>query len=87
MDLAETIPCGGGFEYLHRSPASRRRQPKGNPVPGGITGFHPVPGGYKHEDLALQVGRISNMRQQNMVMSPSKLGPENDYTYEDQQQL
>jgi hypothetical protein len=23
------IPCGGGIEYLHRSPASRRRQRKG----------------------------------------------------------
>jgi hypothetical protein len=29
---------GGGFEYLHRSPASRRSWRKGNPVPGGITG-------------------------------------------------
>jgi hypothetical protein len=28
----------GGFEYLHRSPASRRRRRKGNPVPGSITG-------------------------------------------------
>jgi hypothetical protein len=25
-------------EYLHRSPASRRRGRKGNPVPGGLTG-------------------------------------------------
>jgi hypothetical protein len=33
----ESIPCGGGIEYLHRSPASGRRQRKGNPVPGGIT--------------------------------------------------
>jgi hypothetical protein len=32
------IPCGGGVEYLHRSPASPRRRRKGNPVPGGITG-------------------------------------------------
>jgi hypothetical protein len=24
---------GGGFEYLHRNPASRRRRRKGNPVP------------------------------------------------------
>jgi hypothetical protein len=32
------IPFGGGFEYLHRSPASRRRRRKGNPVPGGVTG-------------------------------------------------
>jgi hypothetical protein len=37
------IPChlsprGGRLEYLHRSPANRRRRRKGNPVPGGITG-------------------------------------------------
>jgi hypothetical protein len=31
-------PCGGGLEYLHRSPASRKRLQKGNPLPGGITG-------------------------------------------------
>jgi hypothetical protein len=31
-------PCGGGLEYLHCSSASRKRRPKGNPVPGGITG-------------------------------------------------
>jgi hypothetical protein len=31
-------PCGGGLEYLHRSPTSRKRRQKGNPVPGGITG-------------------------------------------------
>jgi hypothetical protein len=31
-------PCGGGIKYLHRSPASRKRRRKGNPVPGGITG-------------------------------------------------
>jgi hypothetical protein len=30
--------CGGGVKYLHRSPASRRRRRKENPVPGGITG-------------------------------------------------
>jgi hypothetical protein len=29
------IPCGGGLEYLHRSPASRKRQRKGYPVPRG----------------------------------------------------
>jgi hypothetical protein len=28
-------PCGGGLEYLHHSPASRKRRQKGNPVPGG----------------------------------------------------
>jgi hypothetical protein len=30
--LQEIIPCGGGLEYLHRSPASRRRRRKGNSV-------------------------------------------------------
>jgi hypothetical protein len=30
--------CGGGLEYLDRSPASRKRRRKGNPVLGGITG-------------------------------------------------
>jgi hypothetical protein len=29
---------GGGFEYLHSSPASHRRRRKGNPVPGAKTG-------------------------------------------------
>jgi hypothetical protein len=29
---------GGGFEYLHRSPASHRRRRKGKSVPGSITG-------------------------------------------------
>jgi hypothetical protein len=33
-----SIPCGGGVEYPHCSPASRRRRRKGNLVPGGITG-------------------------------------------------
>jgi hypothetical protein len=47
-------PYGGGVEYLHSSPASRRRRRKGNPVPGVITG-HPVPGGNRYGDLALQV--------------------------------
>jgi hypothetical protein len=36
--LVRVLPCGGGFEYLHRSPASSKRRRKGNPVPGGITG-------------------------------------------------
>jgi hypothetical protein len=31
-------PCGGGFEYFHRIPASRWRRRKGNPVPRAITG-------------------------------------------------
>jgi hypothetical protein len=28
-ELVRQIPCGGGVEYLHRSPASRRRRHKG----------------------------------------------------------
>jgi hypothetical protein len=31
-------PCGGGIEYPHLSPVSRRRRRKWNPVPRGITG-------------------------------------------------
>jgi hypothetical protein len=33
----DTIPCGGRFEHFHRSPASRTRWRKVNPVSGGIT--------------------------------------------------
>jgi hypothetical protein len=33
-----STPHGGGFEYLHRSPASPRRRRKENPVPGVKTG-------------------------------------------------
>jgi hypothetical protein len=29
----------------------------------GVQLGHPVPGGYKHGDLALQVGGLSNLRQ------------------------
>jgi hypothetical protein len=58
-DLSLSIPCGGGIEYLHRSPASRKRRQKGNPVPGGMG--HPVPGGYKYGDMALQVGGVSRI--------------------------
>jgi hypothetical protein len=29
----------------------------------GVKLGHPVPGGYKYRDLALQVGGVSNMRQ------------------------
>jgi hypothetical protein len=44
----------GGLEYLHHSPASCRRQQKGNPVPGVITGQLSV-GGHKYKDLVPQV--------------------------------
>jgi hypothetical protein len=46
---------GGGVECLHRSPASRRRQRKGSPIPGGC----------KYGDLAPQVGGggVPNLRQ------------------------
>jgi hypothetical protein len=49
----------------------------------GIYSGQPVPRGYKHGDLALQVGGVSNLREQNMVMSPAGLGPENDCAGED----
>jgi hypothetical protein len=38
---------------------------------------------YIYEDLALQVGETSNLRQQNVVMSPTGLGSENDCAGED----
>jgi hypothetical protein len=47
-------PCGHGVEYLHRSPASRSRRRKGNPVPGVIPG-PPCSWGYKYMNLALQI--------------------------------
>jgi hypothetical protein len=56
-----SIPCGGGVEYLHRSPATRRSREE-NPVPGVITG-PPCSWGYKYGALALQVGGLSNLRQ------------------------
>jgi hypothetical protein len=46
-------PCGGGVQYFHRSPASRRRRRKGNAVPGE----------YKYRDLDLQIEGFSNLRQ------------------------
>jgi hypothetical protein len=38
ISYVKSFPLVGRFEYFHRSPASRRRRRKGNPVPGGITG-------------------------------------------------
>jgi hypothetical protein len=38
LDVRGLCPCGDGFEYLHRNPASRRRRRKRNPVPAVITG-------------------------------------------------
>jgi hypothetical protein len=36
--IGHISPCGGGIEYFHRSPASRKRRQKGNSVPWVITG-------------------------------------------------
>jgi hypothetical protein len=44
---------------------------------------HPVPGWYNYGDLALQVGRVSNLRQYNMVTSFAGLGSKNDCAGED----
>jgi hypothetical protein len=49
------------IEYLDRSPGSRMRWRKWNPVPGGGYLGHPVFGGYKYLDLALQVGEVSRI--------------------------
>jgi hypothetical protein len=74
-------PCGGGFRYLHRSPASRRRRRKGNPVPGGISRPHcswgpGPPGCGSLEYETVKCGHES-----------AGLRPENDCASEDQQQL
>jgi hypothetical protein len=53
---------GGGFEYFHGSPVSRRRRRKGTSVPDGITG-PPYFWGYKYGDLVLQVEGVTNLRQ------------------------
>jgi hypothetical protein len=54
--------CEGRLEYLHRSPASRKRRRKGNPVPRG---------------LAFQVGRVSN-ETVNYGLSSAGLGSKRD---------
>jgi hypothetical protein len=36
-ELTEEV-CGGGLEYLQRSPEGRKRRRKENPMPKGITG-------------------------------------------------
>jgi hypothetical protein len=35
--VACVAPCWDGLEYLYRNPASRERQRKCTPVPGGLT--------------------------------------------------
>jgi hypothetical protein len=56
---------------------------KGNPVPWGITG-HPVPGGYKYGELALQVGGSLESETVKYGQSPAGLGPEYDSADESQ---
>jgi hypothetical protein len=57
LDPGVSVSRVGGrcLEYLHRSPASRRRRRRGNPVLGVCLGL-PVSGGYKCRGLVLQVG-------------------------------
>jgi hypothetical protein len=64
---AQGVPCGGGIEYLHRSPASRKRRRKGTQCPEVYLG-HPVPLGYKYRDLALQVGGVSRIGTMKYVL-------------------
>jgi hypothetical protein len=40
---SDEVPCGGGFEYLHRDPASRRRRRKGNSQIGDSKMWSRVP--------------------------------------------
>jgi hypothetical protein len=47
----------------------------------------PVPRVYKCGDLALHIGEVLNLRQENMVMGHMGLRPNNDCTSKGQQQL
>jgi hypothetical protein len=49
-------PCGGGLGYLHRSPVSRRRRRKGNPVPGGYNWATLLLGDVNTETLSCKLG-------------------------------
>jgi hypothetical protein len=51
-----------GSNYLHRSPASRKRRWEGNPVPGRITG-PPCSWGIYIRAPGHQIGEVSNLRQ------------------------
>jgi hypothetical protein len=57
--LVNTHPCGGGLECLNLAPRVVGGDEKGTQYPGVQLG-HPVPGGDKYGDLALQVGGVSN---------------------------
>jgi hypothetical protein len=50
-----SVPYGGRLEYLHHSPTNHRRQQRGNPVPGSVSG-PPCHWVHKYRDLVLQVG-------------------------------
>jgi hypothetical protein len=59
---------------------------KGTQCLGVLLG-HPVPGGYKYGDLALQVGGVSNLRQKNTLTTAAGLVPPNECAGEDRHQL
>jgi hypothetical protein len=52
------VTCGGGIDYLHRSPASRKKRQ----CPGLYLG-HSVPGKYKYGDLILHFGESQDLIQ------------------------
>jgi hypothetical protein len=54
------IPCGGGIEYSAVALRVEKGDGKGTQYPGVYVG-HPIPGGYKYGDLALQVGGVSRI--------------------------
>jgi hypothetical protein len=54
-------PCGGRVEGLHLALRVVGDDRKGTQCLGAKLGY-PVPGRYKYRDLALQVGRVSNLR-------------------------
>jgi hypothetical protein len=40
-----------------------------------VTGYH-IPGGNKYGNLAVRIGKVSNLRKLNLVMSPAELRPD-----------
>jgi hypothetical protein len=70
--------CGGRLEYLRRNPASSKEVTKRESSAWGYVLCHPVPGGYKYGDLALQVGGVSD--ETNMVMGCTPIQSVTDCT-------
>jgi hypothetical protein len=84
---ADTVPCGGGLEYFHRSSASRKRRQKRNPVPRGI--FNWVILFLRDINTGTWISKLgeSQMRQQSMIVSSAGFRYKSDCSVKAQKQL